>query len=81
VLEYNSSNPETPHQFGPESDRKPALAGKDGYLAEVEYFVDCVRRGAEPKRCTPESSAQAVALARLLDGARERNGESIPCQI
>jgi len=81
VMEYSSAKPETPHFYGPDSDHKPKLPDKDGYLAEVEYFVECVRTGAEPKRCTPESSAQAVALARLLDEARSKNGELFPCQL
>ncbi len=81
VLEYSSARPETPHLYTPDGGRKPPLPDKDGYLAEVEYFVECVRTGAEPARCTPESSAQAVALARLLDEARMKNGELIPCQL
>lgn len=80
-MEYSSANPETPRLYGRDADSKPALDARDGYLAEVEYFVECVRTGAEPKRCTPESSAQAVALARLLDDARSKNGELISCQL
>lgn len=81
VMEFSSANPETPHLYTPDGDQKPDGAGRDGYLAEVEYFVECVRSGAEPKRCTPESSAAAVALARLLDNARSKQGELVPCQL
>lgn len=81
VMEFSSADPETPHLYGRDSDHRPALSAKDGYLAEIEYFVECVKTGAEPKRCTPESSAQAVALARLLDVARTEKGKSIPCQL
>jgi len=81
VMEYSSANPETPCQYGAAGETKPPLEPIDGYLAEVEYFVDCVRTGAAPKRCTPESSAEAVKLARLLEAARGSQGESIPCQI
>jgi predicted dehydrogenase len=81
VMEYSSAKPETPLIYAPEGEQRPADSGKDGYLAEVEYFVECVRSGAEPRRCTPESSAAAVALARLLDHARSKQGDLIPCQL
>lgn len=81
VMEYHSANAETPRIYGPDSEQKAVLDGKDGYLAEVEYFVECARTGAAPKRCMPESSAQAVALARLLDAARSKQGEIVECQL
>lgn len=81
VMEFSSANPETPRFYGLEAAHRPEMPAKDGYLAEIEYFVECVRSGAEPRRCSPQSSAQAVALARLLDVARTEKGKLIPCQI
>jgi predicted dehydrogenase len=57
---------------------QPAI---DGYQAEIEYFIDCVRANRQPDRCTPESSAAAVRFARLADEARARKGEPVPCQL
>lgn len=53
----------------------------DGYQAEVAYFLDCVRSGSKPERCSPEDSAAAVKLTQLMVEARTRNGERIECNL
>jgi hypothetical protein len=58
-----------------------ALKEQDGYRAEIEYFLDCCRRGESPRACPPKESADAVALALCILEARKRNGEKMPCQI
>jgi predicted dehydrogenase len=58
-----------------------AMKEQDGYRAEIEYFLDCCRRGAVPSACRPEESAEAVALALCILEARKRNGEKMPCEI
>jgi predicted dehydrogenase len=58
-----------------------AMTDKDGYRAEIEYFLDCCRRGDSPSLCPPEESADAVALALCILEARKRNGEKITCQL
>ncbi|HXA68370.1 MAG TPA: Gfo/Idh/MocA family oxidoreductase [Bryobacteraceae bacterium] len=55
------------------------LREQDGYRAEIEYFLDCCRRGESPNLCPPEESADAVALALCILEARQRNGEKIRC--
>ena len=55
--------------------------GQDGYRAEIEYFLDCCRRGESPGLCPPEESADAVALALCILEARKRNGEKIRCEL
>ncbi|MCX6632621.1 MAG: Gfo/Idh/MocA family oxidoreductase [Candidatus Solibacter sp.] len=55
------------------------LAVRDGYAAEIEYFVECCRSGRQPERCPPRESAVAVELMRTLLAARERNGRKILC--
>ena len=57
------------------------LSGHDGYVEEIRYFVDCATANRAPEKCPPESSAAAVKLALLLDEARKRNGETIPCRL
>jgi predicted dehydrogenase len=57
------------------------MCEKDGYRAEIEYFIDCCHTGSSPALCPAEESADAVALTRLLLEARNRNGERISCQL
>ena len=46
----------------------PSYSDKDGYLAEIEYFVDCVSRDVEPEIATLE---QARAVLRIALAARK----------
>lgn len=57
------------------------LVEHDAYQAEIEYFVACCRENHEPQLCPPHESAQAVALARLLQQARDAKGEWLPCSL
>ncbi len=52
---------------------------RDGYAAEIEYFVDCCRTGQQPDRCPPWESAAAVDVMRTLLASRERYGRKIVC--
>jgi predicted dehydrogenase len=54
---------------------------KDGYQAEIEYFVDCCIHNRRPENCPPEQSAAAVRVAQLMQQARELNGERIQCKL
>ena len=46
------------------------ISGVDGYAGEIEYFVDCITRGVEPVKVTPESSEGSVKLVeRILASA------------
>lgn len=58
-----------------------ALSGKDGFAAELEYFASCVVAGRQPELCPPDESAQSTKLTLLLNEARLKNGEKIPCLI
>jgi predicted dehydrogenase len=58
---------------------KLPLVDRDGYAAELEYFVECCRTGRQPEICPPRESANAVKLGRLMLEARNRNGEKIAC--
>jgi predicted dehydrogenase len=53
------------------------LDEKDGYQAEVEYFVQCCVEESQPVLCPPVESAQAVKLAGLMLESREKRGERI----
>jgi predicted dehydrogenase len=43
-----------------------ALSAVDPYAKQLGYFIDCCRNNVAPSECTPESSAQAVELARTI---------------
>jgi predicted dehydrogenase len=57
------------------------MTDRDGYRAEIEYFLDCCRHSRTPDLCPPEESASAVGLARCMLEARNRNGEKIRCNL
>lgn len=38
------------------------LSGADGYFGEIEYFVDCIKKGKQPEVVTRESSEYSVKL-------------------
>ena len=81
TVEYSSAGrPPTLHRAGvePESLVPPQ---RDGYQTEIEYFLECVAAARRPERCPPEESAAAVRLTRLLEQARQRKGEPIPCSL
>ena len=54
-----------------------ALPEKDGYHAEIEYFLECARACTKPKICPPEESAAAVKLTRLMVQARNHPGQKL----
>ena len=81
TVDYSSVG-RPPTLYPADGEAKPLEVGShDGYVEEIRYFAACVRANHQPERCTPESSAQAVKLALLLDQARMKNGELIPCHI
>ena len=57
------------------------LASHDGYLAEVEYFLQCVQDKQFPALCPPRESARAVGLMNLLLQSRASNGTTIKCHL
>ena len=81
TIDYNSagSPPALYRADGAKTDL-PA-DGKDGYLAEIEYFVQCCVEGKPPVDCAPAESAAAVKLALLMLEAREKQGEKIRCHL
>jgi predicted dehydrogenase len=62
-------------------EQKLPVADKDGYQAEIEYFVDCARAGRQPEVCPPKESAASVKLTNLIVEARQRQGEKLTCQL
>ena len=81
TIEYSSAGL-PPTLYKEDGTAVPLKIGThDGYVEEIKYFVDCVNGACQPEYCPPESSVQAVKLALLLDQARNRSGEVIPCHL
>jgi len=79
TVEYSSlGRPPALYRADGEIEALP-MAEKDGYRAEIEYFLGCCRDATSPELCPPEQSADAVALFRWILRARSRNGEKIRC--
>jgi predicted dehydrogenase len=77
TVEYNSAG--CPPTLYAQTEQVLPLDGRDGYAAEIDYFVECCRTGHQPDRCPPRESALAVELMHTLLAARERNGRRILC--
>ena len=50
----------------------------NGWIEEMDYFLECVRRARQPELCTAESSALSVRLVELERESIER-GQKIAC--
>jgi predicted dehydrogenase len=77
TIEFSSSG--RPPTLYNQTETALPLEVRDGYAAEIAYFVECCRSGKQPERCPPRESALAVELMRTLLVARERNGRKILC--
>ncbi|HEY1495124.1 MAG TPA: Gfo/Idh/MocA family oxidoreductase, partial [Candidatus Solibacter sp.] len=77
AIEFHSAG--RPPTLYAENAEPLELEARDGYAAEIAYFVECCLANRKPDRCPPEESACVVELMRELLAARERNGEKIPC--
>jgi predicted dehydrogenase len=75
-MEFNADGLSLNDQSG---KREKVEVSGDGYEAEISYFMDCIRSGKQPERCTPQDSARAVKLALLLKQSREMGGEQVEC--
>ena len=81
VVEYSSAGT-PPTLYGQDGTRTELDAtGKDGYQAEIEYFVECCVEGRQPDLCPPAESAKAVRLAELMLESRAKEGEKLRCLL
>ncbi len=79
VVEYSSAGRPLTVHWSDGRRETPQLDEKDGYQAELEYFVDCCQKGHYPVECRPEESSLAVKLTNLMVDARRRKGEKVRC--
>jgi predicted dehydrogenase len=87
TIEYSSASGKPVAVFGDDGqERTTEQAGlerpeKDGFQAELEYFIQCASANRTPEVCPPAQSAAAVRIMRLLDEARKHNGDKLPCRL
>jgi predicted dehydrogenase len=81
VVEYSSAG--RPITVYWSDGRKEPLAPeeRDGYQAELEYFLSCCIKGCQPEECLPADSSLAVKLTKLMVEAREMKGEKVKCRF
>ncbi len=56
---------------------EPDLAPDDGYYREILYFLDCLKNGSAPARCTPASTMETIRIARAEVESADRGGERV----
>lgn len=49
-----------------EADTGINLSNTDGYAAEIEYFINCVKSNTPPQLVTPESSKASISLVERI---------------
>lgn len=54
----------------------PEIRGRDGYFGEIDYFLTCIERNAEPTVSTPTESRESVAIA-LAEKQSLRTGQLV----
>jgi predicted dehydrogenase len=87
TIEYSSASGKAVAVFGDDGqERTSAQANlerteKDGFQAELEYFIRCASANRAPEICPPSQSAAAVRIMRLLEEARKHNGDKLPCRL
>ena len=81
TIEYSSTG-RAPTLYRPDGTETVLDGGaRDGYAAEIEYFIECCNRRVAPELCPPRESADAVRLMLLVLEARNRSGRKMLCRI
>lgn len=56
------------------------LSQQDGFVAELQAFVDACSCGEPPRLCPPEDSAEAVRMALAMNRSRNLGGKAVKVQ-
>ena len=72
-LQLDSSlSPSLRIYVGEGEERIPAFQGDDAYTSEIRYFLNVVRTGSSPERCTPLEARNSVGLVMAEIASIER---------
>jgi len=81
TLEYHTAGKALTLYQSDGAEAAVELPERDGFEAELEYFIACATTGTKPTRCPPQESAMAVRLTLKMLESRRRNGEKIECKL
>ena len=56
------------------------LSECDGFVAELQAFVDACNSGDSPALCRPEDSTESVRMALAMNRSRARSGAAVPVE-
>jgi predicted dehydrogenase len=81
TLEYHTAGKPLTLYQSDGAEAAVELPERDGFEAELEYFIACATTGTKPMRCPPQESAMAVRLTLKMLESRRKNGEKIECKL
>ena len=55
----------------------PEMSADDGYYHEILYFLDCLKNGKQPERCTPSSTMETIRIAWAEVASADKGGELV----
>ena len=63
-LVWNSAQGDAMQLFGQGGQRSIEVSDESAYQLEIDYFVECISKGEQPARITPQGSRKGIELAR-----------------
>ena len=77
TLDYSSAKPGLSLYGSDGRMVEVALPEQDGFVGELQSFVDSCREGAPPADCLPEESAESVAMTLAMGRSRASGGARV----
>ena len=80
TLDYSSEKPGLRLHNSAGQAANVELPECDGFVAELQAFVDACHCGEPPALCRPEDSAESVRMALAMNRSRSRSGAAVPVE-
>lgn len=77
TLDYSSDRPGLRLYTAAGEAQDVDLPDRDGFVGELQAFVDGCDRGAAPELCRPEDSAESVRMTLAMNQSRARGGSAV----
>ena len=77
TLEYSSAKGGLQLYTAAGKEEEVELPEQDGFVAELQAFVDGCESGEAPSLCPPEDSAQAIGMALAMNRSRAQGGTEV----
>ena len=78
TLDYTSEKPGLRLHSADGKMTEIALPEQDGFVAELQAFVDACETGEAPDNCRPEESAMSIRAALAMNRSRALGGTAVP---